>query len=140
MVTEIDTRSEVFQAVYSLLNSALPSGWYLRSKFPNVDTEFPLILLNPIKKTRDSIAVDPGLTLTRIDFTIQIITHLDSAAYVHDIGRDYIDETLTSSAGLLSLYGSNIFFLGIDDIDVATEVIYNDNTYLVSTMLVRFKL
>ena len=140
MVTETDTRQDTFKAVYALLLADLPSGWYLRSQFPNVDTEFPLILINPVKKTREGIAVTAGLTLTHIDMTIQIITHLDSAAYVHDIGRDYVDETLTSATNLLSLQGSNLIFLGLDDVETTTEVIYNDNTYLQSTILARFKL
>ncbi len=140
MVTETDTRQNTFKAVYALLNASLPSGWYLRSQFPNVDTEFPLILINPVKKTREGIAMEAGLTLTHLDITIQIITHMDSAAYIHDIGRDYIDATLTSATNLTSLQGSNLIFLGLDDIESATEVIYNDNTYLQSTILVRLKL
>ena len=140
MVTETDTRQNTFKAIYTLLNASKPSTWYVRSSFPNVDTEFPLIIINPVQKTKERISADGTLNNSFLNITIQIVTHLDSAASVHDVGKDYIDSTLTGSSGISSLYSSGLVYLGLDDISLPQEQDINNNVYLVSTMMARFRL
>ncbi|MCK9370467.1 hypothetical protein M0R04_11205 [Candidatus Dojkabacteria bacterium] len=137
MVSKTNTRRDVFRGVYTVLNASKPSGWYVRSVFPNVDTEFPLIFLHPVDKNSDFWSNDGTNSSDDILIQIEVMVHIDSAPEVLDTGRDYVTDEIQDNVS--TFYSSyNIDLLGIDDGGTNMQE-YNNETYLTGTFTVRFR-
>lgn len=137
MVSKTNTRRDVFRGIYTVLNTYKPSGWYVRSVFPNIDTEFPLILIHPIDKNSDVYACDGTNSSDEILVNIELIVHLDSAPEVLDTGRDFISDTMQTYVS--TLYTSyNLTLIDITDGGTSAQEV-NNETYLTATFTVRFR-
>jgi hypothetical protein len=136
MVTESNTRRDAYRAIQAILDAGKPSGWSIRSVFPNVDTSFPCILIHPIDK--EKIRWSRELYDTTLTFTIEIIVHLRSSPSKLDQGRDYIESELSSKA--LTLFGNeNLILDEIKDAGTTSKEV-NQQTYLISTHIVRWRI
>ena len=137
MVSKTNTRRDAFRAIYAVLNTNKPSGWYIRSIFPNVDTEFPVILIYPVEKNIEVWSNDGTNSSDDIMIKVDVIVHMDSAPAVLDTGRDYVtDEIQSNVSSFFTSY--NLDLLGIDDSGTSNEDV-NDQMYLVASFNVRFR-
>lgn len=136
MVTEEnDIRQNVFHALFDLIDTNKPNGWYCRSALSNVDSEFPVILLNPIKV--ESERWSKGMNDVVFTQKIDIMVHSDSNNSKLDEGRDNVTKTLVNETKRDTIYGTqNIIIEKVIDLGEPDIIEINDNTYLTASIMV----
>jgi len=147
MVNETSLRQDIFKLFYDLINANKPdSTWAVRANVPDTDTAFPLIMVKPVKIDRKRIGVgigtasDIAIRETFIELQVDIMSHFENGMVKVDEGKDNVHNTLTNPANLLTIYGDSIVFIDIQDSGMTDIIEINDQTYLTTTIISRWKL
>ena len=114
-VTESTARVEVFQSIYSIINTNKLSGTTVLATFPEKSPTFPCYVLNSPEITNDSLAFDTGSR--QIDFTMNIEFFGDARDGMQKIDqmKDNVVASLRDSTNVASLKSDKISIMNIDD-------------------------
>ena len=115
VVTENTARVEVFQSIYSIINTNKLSGTTVLATFPEKSPTFPCYVLNSPEITNDSLAFDTGSR--QIDFTMNIEFFGDARDGMQKIDqmKDNVVASLRDSTNVASLKTDKISIMNIDD-------------------------
>ena len=146
MVNETNLKRDTIRLFYNLLNTNKPSGWTVVANVPNSNSDFPCILVKPVKVERTRTAGGMGSTSdiaireTFIELQVEIYVHNESGSAKLDEGMGNIYETLTNTTNMITLYGDNLVFLSIADSGMSDTLEINNQLYITSTSISRWKI
>jgi|TARA_R100000482_G_C5068777_1_gene120547 Leucine-rich repeat (LRR) protein len=115
VVTENTARVEVFQSIFSIINTNKLSGTTVLATFPEKSPTFPCYVLNSPEITNDSLAFDTGSR--QIDFTMNIEFFGDARDGMQKIDqmKDNVVASLRDSTNVASLKSDKISIMNIED-------------------------
>jgi len=114
-VTESTARVEVFQNIYSIINTNKLSGTSVLATFPEKSPTFPCYVINSAEISNVSQAIDTGSR--QLDFSIEISVFGDSRDGMQKIDqlKDNVVDSLRDSTNIATLKSANISILNITD-------------------------
>jgi len=124
-VTESTARVEIFQSIYTIINSNKLSGTTVLATFPEKSPTFPCYVINPSNLTNDALALDMGSRDS--DFSMRIILYGDARDGTKKIDemKDNIIDTLRTAANVSSLKTDNISIKEIND-EVSSQSVFKN--------------
>ena len=125
VVTESTARVEIFQSIYSIINSNKLSGTAGLATFPEKSPTFPCYVINPSNLTNDALALN--MSSRESDFSMRIILYGDARDGTKKIDemKDNIIDTLRNSANVSSLKTDKISIKEIND-EVSSQSVYKN--------------
>ena len=114
-VTESTARVEVFQNIYSIINTNKLSGTTVLATFPEKSPTFPCYVIESAQVSNNSLAMDTGSR--EINFTLNIFLYGDSRDGMQKIDqmKDNVIDSLRDSTNIATLKAANISIFDIND-------------------------
>ena len=124
-VTESTARVEVFQNIYSIINTNKLTGTTVLATFPEKSPTFPCYVIESASVSNSSLAID---TESReLNYDVNLFVYCDARDGMQKIDqmKDNVINSLRDSTNIATLKSANISILNIDDDGVRQDQ-YND--------------
>jgi hypothetical protein len=124
-VTESTARVEVFQNIYSIINTNKLTGTTVLATFPEKSPTFPCYVLESASVSNSSLAIDTGSR--ELNYDVNLFVYCDARDGMQKIDqmKDNVINSLRDSTNIATLKSANISILNIDDDGVRQDQ-YND--------------
>tara|TARA_R100001509_G_C4825109_1_gene201224 strand:+ start:49 stop:477 length:429 start_codon:yes stop_codon:yes gene_type:complete len=124
-VTESTARVEVFQNIYSIINTNKLTGTTVLATFPEKSPTFPCYVLESASISNSSLAIDTGSR--ELNYDVNLFVYCDARDGMQKIDqmKDNVINSLRDSTNIATLKSANISILNIDDDGVRQDQ-YND--------------
>ena len=138
-VTESTARVEVFQSIYSIINTNKLSGTTVLATFPEKSPTFPCYVIESAQVSNTSLAMDTGSR--ELNFNLNIFLYGDARDGMQKIDqmKDNTIGTLRDSTNRATLKAANISITSITDNgnsqDEFRDMKLNSGSILVSGVL-----
>tara|TARA_R100000479_G_scaffold164166_1_gene102917 strand:- start:114 stop:542 length:429 start_codon:yes stop_codon:yes gene_type:complete len=120
-VTESTARVEVFQNIYSIINTNKLTGTTVLATFPEKSPTFPCYVIESAQVSNTSLAIDTGSR--ELNFLFNIYLYGDSRDGMEKIDqmKDNVIDSLRDSTNVTTLKSANISIINIDDEGVSQD-------------------
>ena len=114
-VTESTARVEVFQNIYSIINTNKLTGTTVLATFPEKSPTFPCYVIESAQVSNTSLAIDTGSR--ELNFNLNIFLYGDARDGMQKIDqmKDNVIDSLRDSTNVATLKAANISIFDISD-------------------------
>jgi len=115
-------RQNVYANIYTLVDANKPSGWNLKTAYPEDNAGFPCIIINPANVKPTIVGMDKDSYIVEdISVEIEFFCKAKTGNDQLDRGRDNVMNTLLSNQATLETYG---LYLNEDAFDDSTTDVF----------------
>jgi len=125
VVTESTARVEIFQSIYTIIDSNKLASTTVLATFPEKSPTFPCYVINSADLDNEAIVLNNGKRL--VNFTLEIDMYGDARDGVKKLDemKDNVIDTLRNSTNISSLKTDKISIIDIVDISNAQVAFLN---------------
>lgn len=124
-VTESVARTQTFKELFTLIKENM-SGWYVVSKFPEVEPNFPCVVVHKVILEDEGISFTRGARSINFKQEIELFAGVKEGMDKIDSGLDTLSALFKNSTNLSTLLGFNIDVKDIDELP-DEQVIFNQS-------------
>lgn len=96
-------RQNTFATLFTLINDNKLSGWTVKAAFPEDNTSFPCIVLNPALVKPTILGLDSScIAIEDIEVEVEFYSLAEQGKDQNDQGRDNVQTTILNNASTLS--------------------------------------
>jgi hypothetical protein len=103
-VTESTLRKNVYNTIFTLLNTYKINGWTIFSAFPEKDPVFPCLVVNPANITIRKIGMKLDARMDMIEVIVEIFCKQSDRSETIDLAKDNITNTILTYESTLGTY------------------------------------